>query len=217
MRPEERRQQVARLLADDPTLSQWAIAKLLGVSQRTVSRDMAALGLVSQNQFVANRPKAARPQHVSPQVSGGMTRGAPVTSISPDGIAALMSVYVTRGDVLVARLRDEMSEQNLIPTSVEEEHLATAKDLADRIERLQAMVARDGESRKLKDGRIMLHPALAEIRQCESVLTRVVANIQTMETPQPNVKKQKAANTRWRSTQLAAVERQRKAADPYGS
>ncbi|WP_196760306.1 HTH domain-containing protein, partial [Mycobacterium avium] len=52
MTPEERRQEVARLLADDPTLSQWAIAKLLGVSQRTVSRDMAALGLVSANQFV---------------------------------------------------------------------------------------------------------------------------------------------------------------------
>ena len=57
MDPEQRRQEVARLLADDPTLSQWAIAKMLGVSQRTISRDMAALGLVSQNQFVTNRPK----------------------------------------------------------------------------------------------------------------------------------------------------------------
>jgi hypothetical protein len=42
----------------------------------------------------------------------------------------------------------------LIPTSVEEEHLATAKSLADRIERLQAMMARDGESRKSKDGTV---------------------------------------------------------------
>ncbi|WP_104158221.1 helix-turn-helix domain-containing protein [Mycobacterium avium] len=217
MTPEERRQEVARLLADDPTLSQWAIAKLLGVSQRTVSRDMAALGLVSANQFVANAPKAARLQPVSPQDSGGMSRGAPVTSISPEGIAALMSAYVTRGDKLVARLREEMSEQGLVPTSTEEAHLATAKDLADRIEKMQKLVARDGESRKLKDGRVVLHPALAEIRQCESVLTRVVANIQTMETPAKDVKKQKAANTRWRSTQLAAVERERRAADPWGS
>ncbi|OBI40921.1 hypothetical protein A5708_24760 [Mycobacterium colombiense] len=110
-----------------------------------------------------------------------------------------------------------MAEQGLIPTSVEEEHLATAKDLADRIELLQAIVGRDGESRKLKDGRIMLHPALAEMRQCESVLTRVVGSISTMEDAPKNPKKVKAANTRWRATQLAAVERSRKAADSYGS
>lgn len=195
MTPEERRQEVARLLADDPTLSQWAIAKLIGVSQKTISRDMAALGLVSANQFVTNRPTTARPQPVSVQVNGGMSRG----------------------DSLVARLRDEMAEQNLIPTSVEEEHLATAKDLADRIELLQGMVARDGESRKLKDGRVALHPALAEIRQCESVLTRVVGGISTMEDVPKNPKKVKAANTRWRTTQLAAVQRDRRAADPYGS
>jgi hypothetical protein len=124
---------------------------------------------------------------------------------------------MTRGDSLVARLRGEMAEQGLIPTSVEEEHLATAKDLADRIELLQAIVARDGESRKLKDGRIMLHPALAEMRQCESVLTRVVGSISTMEDAPKNPKKVKAANTRWRTTELAAVERSRKAADSYGS
>jgi hypothetical protein len=110
-----------------------------------------------------------------------------------------------------------MVEQGLIPTSVEEEHLATAKDLADRIERLQTMVKWDGESRKLKDGRVVLQPALAEIRQCESVLTRVVGSISTMETPAKDPKKQKAANARWRATQLAAVQRDRQAADPYSS
>jgi hypothetical protein len=47
---------------------------------------------------------------------------------------------VTRGDSLVARLRGEMAEQGLVPISVEEEHLATAKGLADRIEKLAAMV-----------------------------------------------------------------------------
>ncbi len=195
MDPDQRRQEVARLLAEDPTLSQWAIAKLLGCSQRTVSRDMAALGLVSANQFVTNRPKPTVPQPGRLQVNGGMSRG----------------------DSLVARLRGEMAEQNLIPTSVEEEHLATAKDLADRIELLQAMVARDGESRKLKDGRVVLHPALAEIRQCESVLTRVVSGISTMEAAPKNPQKVKAAETRWRASRLAAVERERGAADPYGS
>jgi hypothetical protein len=192
---EQRRQAVKAMLDADSSLSQWAIAKRLGCSQRTISRDMAALGLVSENEFVARRTVKAGRQPVSAQVNGGMSRGGS----------------------LVARLRGEIAEQGLIPTSVEEEHLATAKDLADRIERLQAMVARDGESRKLKDGRVLLHPALAEIRQCESVLTRVVGSIQTMEASAKDPKKQKAANTRWRATQLAAVARKRQAADPYGS
>jgi hypothetical protein len=195
MDPEQRRQAVKAALADDPSLSQWAIAKRLGCSQKTISRDMAALGLVSANEFTTRAADKPAPQVVPLQVNGG----------------------TTRGDSLVARLRGEMAEQGLIPTSVEEEHLATAKDLADRIELLQAMVARDGESRKLKDGRVLLHPALAEIRQCESVLTRVVGGIQTMEASAKDPKKQKAANTRWRATQLAAVERQRQAGDPYGS
>jgi hypothetical protein len=156
MTPEQRRQAVAAILAEKPSMSQRAIAKVLGCSQASIRRDMAAVGV-----FRGSPVTRARPQPVSLQANGGMSRG----------------------DSLVARLRGEMAEQGLIPTSVEEEHLSTAKDLADRIERLQAMVGRDGESRKLKDGRVLLHPALAEIRQCESVLTRVVANVQTMETP----------------------------------
>ena len=124
---------------------------------------------------------------------------------------------MSRGDSLVARLRGEMAEQGLIPTSAEEEHLSTAKDLADRIERLQAMVRRDGESRKSKDGTVRLHPALAEIRQCEAVLTRVVSGISTMEAAAKNPAKVRAAQTRWRSHNLAKVQRDRQAADPYGS
>jgi hypothetical protein len=147
----------------------------------------------------------------------GVFRGSPVIRTGPQFLSLQINDGMTRGDSLVARLRGEMAEQGLVPTSVEEEHLATAKSLADRIERLQAMIRRDGESRKLKDGRIVLHPALAEARQCEAVLTRVVANIQTMESPTPNAKKQKAANARWRAHRLTAVERERQTADPYGS
>jgi hypothetical protein len=193
--PEQRRRAVERLLADDPSMSQWAIAKVLGCSQKRISRDMAALGRVSMNEFVTKPATKPGPQRVSPQVNGGMSRG----------------------DSLVARLRGEMAEQGLIPTSVEEAHLVTAKDLADRIELLQAMVATDGERRKLKDGRMQLHPALAEMRQCESVLTRVVSAVQTMDAAPKNPVKQKAANTRWRAHKLAAVERDRKAEDPYGT
>jgi HTH domain len=190
MDSEQRRQAVKELLAEKPSMSQRAIAKVLDCSQASIRRDMAALGVF---------------------------RGSPVTRIAPQPRSPQVNGGLSRGDSLVARLRGEMAEQGLIPTSVEEEHLSTAKDLADRIERLQRMVEADGERRKLKDGTIRLHPALAEIRQCESVLSRVISGIQTMETAVKNPKKQRAANTRWRSHNLAAVERDRKVSDPYGS
>lgn len=194
MKPEQRRQAVKALLDETPTMSQWAIAKALGCSQKTISRDMAALGLVSANEFAPNRAKQPVLRPVPVQVNGGMTRG----------------------DSLVARLRGEMAEQKLIPTSAEEEHLLTAKSLADRIERLEAMIERDGMSRKV-DGRIVLHPAMAEARQCAAVLTRVVSGIQTMEAAPKNPVKQRPANSRWRRHNLAAIERDRQAADPHGS
>jgi hypothetical protein len=124
---------------------------------------------------------------------------------------------VSRGAVLVARLRGETAEQGLIATSTEEELLAVACDLADRIALLQNIVAIDGERRVAKDGTVRLHPALAETRQCEATLTRVVSAIRTMEEPEKNPVKQKAAQSRWRAHRLAHVERERRTADPHGT
>jgi hypothetical protein len=185
--PEQRREAIERLLADDPTASQRAIADAVGCSQATVARDIAKL---SGDSSVI---------HLDAQ--GG---SEPVPQVS-------------RGEALVERLRGEMTEQGLIPTSGEEELLAVAWDLADRIELLQRLVAVDGERRRMKDGRVQLHPALAEIRQCEATLSRVVNGIQTMEAAPKNPVKQRAAQTRWRAHNLARVERDRRAADPHGS
>lgn len=183
-----------------PEQRRQAVAKCLEenpkMSQRAIAKAIGA------SQASVARDIAAMRESIVNQL-GSLGIGAPP--------------QVTRGDALVARLRGEMAEQGLVPTSVEEEHLVSAKDLADRIERLQALVKWDGESRKLKDGRVVLHPALAEIRQCESVLTRVVSGISTMEAAPKDPKKVKAANTRWRATQLAAVQRDRQTADPYSS
>jgi endonuclease IV len=101
-----------------------------------------------------------------------------------------------------------MAEQGLIPTSGEEEQLTIVRDLADRIELLQAIVAVDGERQRTKDGRVVLHPGIAEMRQCEATLGRIVRGIQTMEEPAKNPVKQKAANTRWRAHQMAKLERE---------
>lgn len=110
---------------------------------------------------------------------------------------------MSRGDSLVASLRGEMSEQGLIPTSGEDELLAVAHDMADRIALLKGIIAVDGERRRSKDGRIFMHPAISEMRQCEATLSRVLAGIQTMETPQVDRTKQRAAQVRWRRNNRA--------------
>lgn len=156
MTPEQQRREAMRqLLDDDPTASQRAIAEAVGCSQATVARDIAKL------------------------------RGDSVIHVDSQGVSEPVSPQVSRGDALVARLRGAMSEQGLVPTSGEEESLAVARDLADRIELLQRLVAVDGERRKLKDGSVRLHPALAEIRQCESTLSRVLGGINTIEVGSP--------------------------------
>lgn len=205
MTPEERRQEVARLLANDPTLSQWAIAKRLGVSQRTVSRDMAALGCVSANQFVANRPKLARSQPVSPQVSGSVTRGdsKPVTRISPEGIAALMDCYVTPGDKLVGAIRAELDSNGLEPDAREEGLLAQVAATADIIAEAQRRLDADGLvfAPASKGGPPRPHPLLAELRGQRAVLARLLSQL-SMEEGSKNPVKQKAAATRWRARNM---------------
>jgi hypothetical protein len=167
--PEQRREAIARLLADCPDASQRMIADAVGCSQATVARDMAKL--VGESSVIR---------------------------IDSPGVEPLVP-QVSRGEVLAERLRAEMSEQGLIPTSGEEELLSVAGDLADRIEGLQRMVAVDGERWVGKDGGVRLHPALSEIRQCEATLTRVLGGINTMAEPVVNRTKQRAAQSRWRA------------------
>jgi biotin operon repressor len=181
--PEQRREAIERLLAEDPTASQRAIAEAVGCSQATVARDIAKL-------------------------SGDSS----VIHIDSQGVSQPDS-QVGRGAALVTRLRAEMTEQGLIPTSGEEELLAVAWDLADRIELLQRLVAVDGERRKLKDGSVRLHPGLSEIRQCEATLARVVGGIQTMEMPPKNAVKQRAANSRWERKRMAEASHLREVED----
>ena len=177
MTPEQRRAQIARLLEDCPEASQQVIAEAVGCSQATVARDIAKLSGESSVIHIDS-------QRVSSSVP-----------------------LVSRGEVLVERLRSEMSEQGLIPTSGEEELLAVVWDLGDRIEVLQRMVAVDGERRVGKDGSVRLHPALSEIRQCESTLARVVGGINTMAEPVVNRTKQRAAQARWRAHNLKKAAR----------
>lgn len=170
MTPDERRAAIASLLEDCPDASQRVIADAIGCSQATVARDMAKLSGDDSVIHIGDSQEFSPP-----------------------------ALQVSRGTELADRLRGEMAEQGLIPTSGEEELLTVVTDLADRIEVLQNMVAVDGERRVCKDGTVRLHPALSEIRQCEDTLARVVRGIQTMEDAPKNPVKQLAAQSRWRA------------------
>jgi predicted DNA-binding transcriptional regulator YafY len=178
MTPDQRRKAIKRLLDDDPTLGQRAIAKALNVSQKTVSRDVVEL-------------RAAKAWGVSQPVTHPDSQQVSRKVAEP-------SPQVSRGDALVARLRAEVAEQGLVFTSTEEEQLTLAHDLADRIELLQDMIAADGESVAAKDGGVRLHPAIAEVRQQQGALSRTLAGINTMAQPMVNRSKQRAAESRWR-------------------
>jgi DNA-binding Lrp family transcriptional regulator len=182
MTPDERRAAIARLLEDCPDASQRVIAEAIGCSQATVARDMAKL---SGDSVI----------HIGDSLN-----------VESEDVPSVLQV--SRGEALVERLRGEMAEQGLIPTSGEQEQLTIVRDMADRIELLQRIVAVDGERRKTKDGRVVMHPCLSEIRQCEATLGRIVRGIQTMEDAPKNPVKQKAANTRWRAHQMAKLERE---------
>lgn len=175
MTADQRRQAVKAMLAEQPGMSQRAIAERLGTSQASVARDIAAL-----------------------RESSGESVTQPV--------AVGVSVQPSRGDSLVAAIVAEMKSNGLEPDSREEELLNVARRLADRLQVLDQLVARDGVSRTLKDGTVRLHPGLAESRQIEAVLTRALAGIQ-LEESHKNPTKQRAANARWSAHRLKAASR----------
>lgn len=94
MTPEQRRQAIERMLAEDGSVTQQRIAAVLGVSQKTVSRDLEELkqrgGLFTTNSSGRDRPRGST---VRPQVTGG-------DEVRP-------------GEALVARVRAEMAENGL--------------------------------------------------------------------------------------------------------
>lgn len=111
-------------------------------------------------------------------------------------------VAESSGAALVARIRAEMAEEGLEPDARETELLDLAADLADRVVELESAIAADGLTAKSKGGVVRLHPAVMEARQTRTALARVLAGIQ-MRDDAKNPAKQKAAESRWRSHNLA--------------
>jgi hypothetical protein len=184
MTPEQRKQAIERMVADDPTLSQRDIAKALGTSQKTVSRDVVAMRRTDDS----------------------------ATQSVPQPVSSLVRAGISPGEQLVAAIRAEMAENGLEPDSREEGLLASAARSRDRIAELEQAIAKDGLRRKAKDGRVSLHPAVAAIAQAEGVLARALSHIQLAPTTK-NPVKQRAAQSRWNRHNLAAAARHSEASD----
>lgn len=196
MTANQRRQAVKALLDGDPSLSQRAIAKRLGVSQASVRRDMAALGLASVHQpFVRQQVSLALAQ-----LNGGKAGG---DSLGAEGIAALMACYVTAGDKLVAEIRAELDGKGLEPDAREEGLLAEIRATADLIAAAQKRIDADGLvfAPARKGGPPRAHPLLSEIRGQRAVLARLLSQI-SLEEGTKNPVKVKAANARWQTRRM---------------
>ncbi len=178
---EQRRAEIARMLADNPSATQQQLAAELGVSQNTVSKDLRGLNL-------------------KPLTGRGRPRGSTVTPQVSDG--------PTPGDDLVALIRSEMSAKNLEPDAREEGLLEQIRQISDEIAELDARIEAEGLTFKpaTPGGPPRMHPAVAEKRQNRSVLARLLSQIQLEESVR-NPVKAKAANTRWRSHNLARAAR----------
>ena len=113
-----------------------------------------------------------------------------------------MASQASSGQALVDRIVADLEAQGLEPDSKDAELLDVAADIVDRISVLEAAIEADGLSTTLKDGRIVLHPAICEIRQQNIVLVKTLNAIQTEPPGTKNPKKQAAAHAMWRQRKM---------------
>ena len=102
------------------------------------------------------------------------------------------------GRRLVDDLLAELAEDGLEPDAREVALLVAAGELRDRMDRLEAMIAADGERRVTSTGTVQLHPAVAELRQHAVALSRVLAGVSMVDTGAgKSARHQRAALMRW--------------------
>jgi hypothetical protein len=104
----------------------------------------------------------------------------------------------TAGAILVGAILADLDEQDLAPDSRETELLARASAAADRIELLEAAVAKAGLTYTDKDGTVRPSPLLSEVRSTTLVLARCLSGIQM--SPGPAAKdaaKSRAGRASW--------------------
>jgi len=115
-------------------------------------------------------------------------------------MAARKQPEQTPGERMVSGIMAELTEDGVQLDAKEKALLATARQLVDRMDALEAIVARDGLM-VTTDAGVKLHPAAAEHRLCATTLPRILAGIGAGDTTAgaKNPTKQRAAASRWAS------------------
>jgi hypothetical protein len=103
------------------------------------------------------------------------------------------------GERMVAEILAEMTEEGVEPDAKERALLATARQLVDRLDALEAIIERDGELVAGAGGLMRVHPAVAEHRQQAATLPKVLSGIVVGDSSGigKNPAKVRAARVRW--------------------
>lgn len=119
-----------------------------------------------------------------------------------------MTSKQTAGQRLTADILADLDAEDLEPDSREMELLTRAAVAADRIEQLEAVVAREGSTFvNAKTGVTWPSPLLAEIRLQDAVLTRNLRGIgmEAKNEAGKNAAKSRAGHASWRARQARNI------------
>jgi hypothetical protein len=101
------------------------------------------------------------------------------------------------GALLVERIIADMAAHQLEPDQRDKELFSVVADIANEIEDLKQVVADEGRTVELPDGRLVMHGAVVELRLQRAALAKLLSSLKL---DGPGVKdpvKQHAARTRW--------------------
>ena len=107
---------------------------------------------------------------------------------------------VSLGEAFVAEVLAQMTGDGLVPDAQERQVLHNARQLVDRLEALEAAVARDGELLTSRTGVVRPHPAVSEHPQVAVALSKVLGSVSMSDVTTGAAKnpvKQRAARVRW--------------------
>ncbi|MCV7331332.1 hypothetical protein [Mycobacterium cookii] len=101
------------------------------------------------------------------------------------------------GGLLVERVIADMAAHQLEPDQRDRELFSVVADIADEIERLKSVVEDEGRTVVLKDGRVVVHGCVVELRLQRAALAKLISSLKLDGPGTKDPIKQAAARSRW--------------------